>query len=173
MLTFFYDGVPPLDGAVQLEMDLSQAAVEDAGDEPAAGARVKQRFYSHPAYRKNLCGGCHDAEGGKLLKTVREGLCRKCHPDKPAKKEFVHGPVAVNGCLACHHFHKAPYPKVLIADEQSLCFRCHVAEELSAGGYHATIKEEHCVDCHDSHGGDDRFFLTPRGRETLISLETP
>ncbi len=162
VLTFLYDGVPPLEaGPVQPEIELAEAGPAGAAEGGAPGGAEAKKSYSHPAYRKNLCGGCHDVDGGRLLKTAREGLCQTCHPDKPAKKKFVHGPVAVNGCLACHHFHKAPFPKVLIADAQSLCFRCHVTEELATDRHHATIKEERCIVCHDAHGGDDRFFLLP------------
>jgi len=159
VLTFLYDGVPPLEaGTAQPDIDAAATAATVGAEGGARGGEVKPTSYSHPAYRKNLCGGCHDVDGGKLLKTAREGLCQTCHPDKPAKK---------NGCLACHHFHKAPYPKVLIADAQSLCFRCHVMEELATDKHHATIKEERCIVCHDAHGGDDRFFLLPGAvRET-------
>jgi len=162
VLTFLYDGVPPLYAELaqygpQLPDPLAATKVDATGVVIAAGTRS----YSHPAYQRNLCGACHDAEGGRVLKTAREGLCQTCHPDKPAKKKFVHGPVAVNGCLACHHYHKAPYPKVLIADAQTLCFRCHVMEELRTDAHHATIQQKRCVDCHDAHGGDDRYFLLP------------
>lgn len=163
VLTFLYDGVPPLDAGLPLpEVEMSEASAEATEDEQAGrGKSKRQAFYSHPAYRNNLCGGCHDVDRGRLLKTAREGLCQTCHPDKPPKRKFVHGPVATNGCLACHLYHKSRYPKVLITDAQSLCFRCHVNEELTTDKHHATIKEERCVDCHDAHGGDDRFFLLP------------
>ncbi len=162
VLSFLYDGVPPLESGIpQPEVEVSEASAEVVEGEPSGRREVLKKFYSHPAYRNNLCGGCHDAKGGRLLKTARQGLCQTCHPDKPAKKKFVHGPVAVNGCLACHRYHKSMYPKVLITDAQSLCYSCHVTEELVTDKHHATIEEKRCIDCHDAHGGDDRFFLLP------------
>ena len=159
MLTFFYDGVPPLDADLpQPDLTMPGDALATAASEPPKRVKPKTALYSHPAYKEHRCEGCHDLEGG-LLKTARQGLCRSCHPDKPPKKKFVHGPVAVNGCLACHRYHKSPYPKILITDAQSLCFLCHVTEELTTDEHHATMEEERCIDCHDAHGGDDRFFL--------------
>ena len=162
VLVFFYDGVPPLDaGLTEPEVEMPEDLLSTGAVAPPGRAGAKQRFYNHPAYWENRCGGCHDVDGGGLLRTARQGLCQMCHHEKPAKKKFVHGPVAVNGCLACHRYHKSLYPKVLVTDAQSLCFRCHVTEELTTDKHHATMEEERCIDCHDSHGGDDRFFLLP------------
>ena len=162
MLTFFYDGVPPLDADLpQPEVEIQEDLLAAATGEPPERVEPKAMSYSHPAYREHRCSGCHDTEGS-LLQTPRQGLCRSCHPDKPPKKKFVHGPVAVNGCLACHRYHKSQYPRVLITDAQSLCFLCHVMEELITDKHHATMNEERCIACHDAHGGDDRFFLIPK-----------
>ncbi len=163
VLVFFFDGVPPL------ETGVTDLAVETAGDalattaiEPPQRVNAAKRFYNHPAYKQNRCPECHNVDGGTLIKTAREGLCQSCHPETPAKKKFVHGPVALNGCLACHLYHKSLHPKVLVADAQTLCFHCHEEGELRTDEHHATIKEERCIDCHDAHGGDDRFFLIPK-----------
>ncbi len=165
VLSFFYDGVPPLDGGTSvLDVDLPEEAA--TADQRPERVEPVQKFYVHPPWKANRCGECHDVGGGRLLKTAREGLCQSCHPDKPAKKKFVHGPVAVNGCLACHLYHKARYPKVLIADPQTLCFHCHEMDAMRTDEHHATIKEERCIDCHDAHGGDDRYFLLPKAAKT-------
>lgn len=162
-LTFFFDGVPPFEvGIPHIEVQAPGDSLAGAGLEPPERVEAVKRFYNHPAYRDNRCAGCHDVDAGGLLMTEREGLCLSCHPEKPPKKKFVHGPVAVNGCLACHRYHKAEYPKVLIADAQTLCFHCHEQDELRTDEHHATMDEERCIDCHDAHGGDDRFFLIPK-----------
>ncbi len=158
-LVFFFDGVPPLEAEVaQVEIEILEDPTEGVLGPPRRVEAVK-KFYNHPAYWENRCAGCHEGEGGGLLKTVREGLCQTCHPDKPARKKFVHGPVAVNDCLSCHLYHKSLYPKVLVADAQTLCFHCHETDELRTDEHHKTIEQERCIDCHDAHGGDDRFFL--------------
>jgi predicted CXXCH cytochrome family protein len=159
-LVFFFDGVPPLDaGIAELGGETSETLPAAETLESPQRVEAAKRFYNHPPYWENRCAGCHDVDDGGLLKTAREGLCQMCHPEKPAKKKYVHGPVAVNGCIACHLYHKALYPKVLIADAQDLCFHCHVSEELRTDEHHETIETERCIDCHDAHGGDDRFFL--------------
>ena len=159
-LEFFFDGVPPLEAeAADFEVEMPQEPM--APDVPGPPQRVAstKKVYHHPAYWENRCGGCHDTYGGGLLKTIRAGLCVTCHKDNPAKKKFTHGPMAVNDCLACHHYHKSTHPKVLVADAQTVCFHCHETEELRTDEHHATIEKERCIDCHDAHGGDDRFFL--------------
>ena len=167
VLVFLYDGVPPLDAGVDgLETETADQPTATEGDGPPTPVVPTRRFYYHPAYKQNLCGSCHDVDGGRLLKTARLGLCQTCHPNKPEKKKFVHGPVAVNGCLACHRYHKAEYPKVLIADAQTLCFYCHEMGELRTDEHHATMEKELCIDCHDAHGGDDRFFLLPKAADS-------
>lgn len=163
MLVFLYDGVPPLDAEVaHVQVEEPEVSTASGPPGPPTRADAGKTFYSLPPYMENRCAECHNLDTGRLVKTVRQGLCRTCHPDKPPKKEFVHGPVAVNGCLACHHFHKSLHPKVLIADAQTLCLHCHEMDELRSGEHHATIEEERCIDCHDPHGGDDRFYLLPK-----------
>jgi len=159
-LVYFIDGVPPM--GLDLTGPGAQPSDVDVGPSdlaPPKSVKRKPRYYHHPAYFENRCSGCHASDYGDLVMTPREGLCSSCHPDKPPKTKFVHGPVAVNGCLACHRYHKSPYPKVLIADAQELCFHCHEMSELRTDEHHATMETERCIDCHDSHGGDDRFFL--------------
>ncbi len=162
MLVFLYDGVPPLGGELTApEVDAPGTRVAGDAGSPTP-RRVAKKVYLHPAFRDNRCGECHVANGGRLLKTAREGLCRSCHPDKPPKKKFTHGPVAVERCMACHVYHKSVHEKILKTDAQSLCFECHEKSTLSTDEHHATIEEERCIDCHDPHGGDKRFFLLPK-----------
>lgn len=166
VLVFFYDGVPPLDGRLaDRRLALPEGPLELATAETPQPAKVKPRFYTHPLYWQNRCGSCHGANG-RLLRTVRQGLCQSCHFEKPEdKKKRVHGPVAVNGCLACHRYHKSEHPKLLVTDAQTLCFHCHEMGELTTDKHHATIETRRCIECHDPHGGDDRFYLLP-GAET-------
>jgi len=160
ILTFFFDGVPPLktEGSLVTAPE-GPGGLQPGTGEPGAGAEAGKVYYNHPAYQQNRCGECHDAERGVLVKTAREGLCLTCHPEKPGKKKFSHGPMAVNGCLACHRYHRSQYPKVLVTDAQTLCFQCHEMGELRTDAHHATMQTERCIVCHDAHGGDDRFFL--------------
>ena len=163
VLVFLYDGVPPLDVDVgDLKVEMPDASTAIAVVAPPRHVRAKKRFYNHLPYRENRCGECHEGEGRGLLKTARQGLCQTCHHEKPVtEKKNIHGPVATNGCLVCHTYHRSVHPKLLLADAQTLCFHCHEMSELRTDEHHATIEEKRCIDCHDAHGGDDRFFLLP------------
>jgi predicted CXXCH cytochrome family protein len=166
ILVFFYDGVPPLDAEIPpLETETPEASAAANAHERVQAAKT---FFALPPYWENRCGSCHDVSNGRLVKTAREGLCQICHPENPPKTKYTHGPMAVNGCLACHHYHKSMHPKVLITDAQTLCFYCHENRELRTDEHHATIEQERCVDCHDPHGGDDRFFLRPRAAHLAL-----
>lgn len=162
VLVFLYDGVPPLDdGVVGQEAGPAEDAATLATGEKPPGPKPEKEMYSHPLYWENRCGSCHTA-GGTLLRTVRQGLCASCHFQKPAeKKKYLHGPVAVNDCLACHRYHRSRHEKILLTDAQTLCSYCHVTEELTPDKHHETMDKEPCVKCHDPHGGDERFYLLP------------
>ena len=167
VLVFFYDGVPSLDDdAVPAEGVMPEPAPGTTTPQQPRHLQARRKMYTLPPYAENNCEGCHNVRNGRLVKSAREGLCQTCHPDKPPKKKYVHGPMAVNGCLMCHHYHKSEYPKVLLADAQTLCFHCHEKREMRTDEHHATIEQELCIDCHDAHGGDDRLFLLPKALAT-------
>ncbi len=164
ILTFFFEGVPD-QGAAAETVEESASLPEDDGS-PRAFERpelVKPKFYWHPPYRNNRCNECHDVYQGKLIKKPEEGLCISCHTDPPGDREFVHGPVAANACLMCHHQHMSPNPRMLLAEVKSICFRCHQLDDLLVGKkHHAVLGAEAppvCIECHDPHGGNNRFFL--------------
>mgnify|MGYP001560738352 FL=1 len=157
VLSFFFDGVPQpasapaTSGAVTPE---SAAAVE-----PASGPTPVQRFFAHTPYRDNRCGGCHDFESGQLVRSVQDGLCLNCHSPIKASLRYVHGPVAVDDCTSCHHYHYASFPNLLLRNPTDTCLECHDRGDLGPGDHHATIGPQGCVACHHPHGGEDRFFL--------------
>lgn len=172
VLSFFFDGVPePGPGA---RMD-SRTSPTGPAVEPRPAAQP-MRYYAHTPYRENRCEGCHDATSRQLIRSVSEGLCLTCHSKLTAEARFVHGPVAVDDCTACHHFHGAAFPNQLLVDPVATCLNCHDREDLSAGDHHqsaptplsvgATRKaddQRSCVECHNPHGGGDRFFLKRTG----------
>jgi predicted CXXCH cytochrome family protein len=158
VMSFFLDGVPQPGAAPTPASAALTPAPAGILPEPAARTTAT-RLIPHTPYRENRCDGCHDAEGGQLIRPVQEGLCLTCHGVLVSGRAFVHGPVAVNDCTVCHHYHAAPFPNLLLADVRETCLMCHDRADLSSGDHHAAIDERSCTECHDPHGGDNRFFV--------------
>ncbi len=169
-LCFFFDGVPVPGSRVEApsepdptELDADALVQETAPaeelpptpePEPQPGA-----IRRHPPYRDYRCGSCHDTSSGRLLRTPQEGLCRQCHENVPGDLRYVHGPVAVDACLFCHHPHGGQFAMQLRAEPADVCLRCHDADDVREGAHHAVLDESACTDCHSGHGGSERFFL--------------
>jgi predicted CXXCH cytochrome family protein len=166
VLSTFFDGVPLPAQRTQERLGyepppdrygfgLAPTLVDGAGD--------RAELFAHAPYRENRCGACHNPTTGNLFRTPQQGLCRECHAEVTREPTYLHGPVAVDDCLFCHHPHGSAYDGLLLASPDATCARCHDREELTEGPHHATVGEQTCTACHDPHGGEDRFFLMPRG----------
>lgn len=158
VLSFFLDGVPepgatPSKGHPPLPGRFGAPPVV-----PNVGAAPVVMF-AHAPYRENKCGACHEGLTGELLKKPQEGLCRGCHPGVPGDARFAHGPVAVQDCLLCHHYHGSIHPKLLLIEPPALCLQCHDETDLGQGSHHENAAQSSCTQCHGGHGGDDRYFL--------------
>jgi predicted CXXCH cytochrome family protein len=182
VLSFFFDGVPPLEGepsAGDGETDGSGADVPavtepEAGDagEIAVPEPVRIQTVKHPPYEMKMCDNCHDMQGadtgtprGFSLVEERNKLCWMCHDDMSPESlteqyRWIHGPVQLGACLECHDPHESPNPYMLRRKEvRQLCFRCHDDDRLLQTEMHAEIDEAECTECHDPHGSDDRYLL--------------
>lgn len=162
VLSFFLDGVPPpgTPPPPKRRGASTPRLTVQAPQAPAESIVGRVRMFPHAPYRDNRCGGCHDLESGGLVQPLERGLCASCHPTTPGDAAYVHGPVAVNACVQCHHYHASPYPKLLVLDPVATCLQCHDRQDLSEEPHHPKEPEARsCVECHDPHGGDDRFFL--------------
>ncbi len=160
VLTFFFDGVP-VPGAVP-QVGYSR----EGGDVPIDEVDTKVitpivALIAHMPFRENRCGKCHNAETGGLFRSVEDGLCLMCHAKPQTQYAYVHGPVAVNACLSCHHHHTSPNKHLLLNDDSTMCFQCHDREDLEEGPHHQEQDARSCTQCHHAHGGDNRFFLKP------------
>ena len=167
-LSFFFDGVPPpVTEVAQNTTGKTTGDVQpeetEQGESTSAIARAPIQ-YPHPPYRNGKCGACHNPADGQLFKSVQAGLCTTCHSALTKDRTFLHGPVAVNDCLVCHHYHSSSHPKVLLYGVNETCAQCHDLDDLTKGAYHDTIDKDTCVTCHDPHGSDNRFFLTGQWR---------
>ena len=104
------------------------------------------------------CLDCHVSKD-----EVRSGveraptLCYGCH-DRIDEKRYVHGPLAVGDCLACHDPHGGYGAAHLRREQALLCGNCHAARDTSAT-IACNARGKGCVDCHDPHQSDTRYLL--------------
>ncbi len=160
VLTFFFDGVPEPGAEPEVGYPARPGrALGPSEDDLPAEPEVRRVVYSHPPYRENRCGSCHNKEDGQVHRSPEEGLCLTCHAELVRTPKFLHGPVAANACAFCHHHHASTYPKLLLDDPLTICFGCHEEDDLTTGAHHANRDTQPCLLCHDPHGGGERFFL--------------
>lgn len=167
--TFFFDGVPALPSLdvlceenmevifndyYEARIEETFAGAEEEGIHPELGDSS-----IHPPFRDKNCTGCHDFQKENLLLLPKNELCFKCHKDF-IKGVFVHGPVAVADCLACHFPHQSSNSSLLKESRNNICGKCH-RERRQAESMHIRVIENKmfCVDCHDPHSGMVHFFL--------------
>jgi len=149
VLTFFFDGVPPLKVAEEQEQPVVAAA---------HGAPLRRVGYrEHGPYAARLCNACHEPGAGNALVAPREKLCFKCH-DLKLDKKYIHGPLASGGCTVCHDPHSSQYRYLLVSDSDSFCFHCHQPQDVARNSAHAGI-EGNCTSCHDAHMSDKKYLL--------------
>lgn len=157
VLRFFFDGVPP-PGAREAAARAAAAETQAPAGEPA-GERARPVSFPHEPFQKNRCGECHNLNTGLLVRSIADGLCTMCHSQTMGRAAYVHGPVAVQDCTVCHHFHASAYPKLLLAGPSEICLRCHRLGDLPEQPCAASYAIQHCIDCHDPHESAQRFLL--------------
>jgi len=162
VLSFFFDGVPEPGSDEARAVQGGARAAPESG--PAAAGPVRPaRLFVHTPYRDNRCASCHDLNTGGMVCSLSDGLCVTCHRELVETPRYLHGPVAVMDCTACHHYHYAPRENLLLEEVNPLCQGCHVREDLSGGPHHAVVDDGPCTECHDPHGGDDPYFTRRKG----------
>jgi len=163
-ISVIFEGVPSCPPAEDICSDYytQRVAADLAALTAAAGEKTALVVAStHLPYGEKRCNDCHSQEKDQndgLVRSKRE-LCFVCHKDF-IKGAFVHGPVAIGECLACHLPHTSTNPALLKGDKDKLCESCHSEKRVAAGMHNRFVaKQMVCVDCHDPHSGADHFFL--------------
>jgi predicted CXXCH cytochrome family protein len=102
-----------------------------------------------------------DRDVGRAFAAPTEScVTASCHAGM-GKASFVHGPVAVGECAACHK-QKKKHKFEPISDVAKLCYECH--EELNKQKVvHAPVKAGKCTGCHDPHQSPNKFQLRASG----------
>lgn len=102
--------------------------------------------------------------------TTAQKTCvtEECHSDY-GKKAYVHGPVGLGDCTACH--------KPLSVEEHTwqfertgkdLCEYCHL-EQSAKTIVHEPLKTGDCMQCHDPHSSDNKFLLPEKTVSALCA----
>jgi predicted CXXCH cytochrome family protein len=181
ILTFFFEGVPPLDSekiAVETEMTM---AVDESPQPVVAGKKIISRVLKQRRASKHEsvsdCGKCHlggMGMGQQQLVEPLPDLCYSCHANFEALGDFLHGPISVGNCVFCHDAHQSRYVHLQKAPQPGLCYLCHGREDMSDIADHQDREEIICTDCHDPHAGSTRMrlkpFEEPKGDPNIIDL---
>lgn len=82
-----------------------------------------------------------------------------CHGEKKSQP-WLHGPVTVGACEACHVESIDPLDHTffLARPKKKLCTHCHPSPK-ALHSVHKAYSDGDCVGCHNPHGGDNRHFL--------------
>jgi predicted CXXCH cytochrome family protein len=166
VLTTIFDGVPSCAPPEEILEEYYQnriaAELEQGQTGDEAGPEVARIASYHKPFKEKKCKDCHDFTTDiGLIRPLRE-LCFVCHRDflRHIKEPFVHGPVAVGDCSACHLPHTSVNSSLLEMEKSKLCGKCHQEQRLAASMHERVMTHGMaCSDCHDPHYGKVHYFL--------------
>jgi predicted CXXCH cytochrome family protein len=157
VLTFFFDGVPPL---YPEEAEPMPGEPVDGQEQQLAQVRSTASDASvHGPVAERECDGCHLTEGSNRLRAEREDLCWSCHDQEDFFGEVVHGPVASGYCVGCHDPHRSDHPTLLMRAPADLCEHCHDEHNFEDLPDHRVEQGDDCQSCHDPHTASRKYML--------------
>lgn len=159
ILSFFFDGVPPLDTSIKIFTDTIINNIVSTTDSIVNTKMVTILEFIHPPYQEKECNNCHNKNLGVVTLYPQPDLCYQCHENISEAYAYVHGPLLGGYCTTCHHPHKAKLNKLLLRTGQQLCLHCHDATLIYNNEMHSDIETTDCTDCHNPHGGDNNYFI--------------
>jgi len=169
ILTFFFEGVPPLDGekdAVETEITTVDESLQPAVAQKKNVSRILQQRRSSKHDSVADCNKCHMGgmgSGKRQLIRPMPDLCYSCHTNYHAGGGYLHGPIAVGECVFCHDPHRSKYVHLQKAPQPKLCYQCHVLEGIKLVAGHQEMQDTICTDCHDPHVSSMENLLKPGG----------
>ncbi|MCL7489603.1 MAG: cytochrome c3 family protein [Desulfobulbaceae bacterium] len=144
--------------------------------DPKQQPKGYQRYYLHAGVKALDCKECHRFRRGKYdftrnVPARSDCTTAKCHGNKMATQEYVHGPVGAGVCISCHNPHGSFRDNQLARDDRGMCMICHEAkeEEFNKKVVHAPV-EDGCSSCHDPHQSPLRFQLKGKKGKAVSSL---
>ena len=171
ILTFFFEGVPPLDGekAGETATTTIDGSLQPVVEEEAVSIKSKQLgSVRHEPARNCESNKCHIGgmnSGQQGLVEPMPDLCYSCHTDYHTCGDNLHGPIAVGECVFCHDPHRSKYVHLQKAPQPELCYQCHVPEEIKLVAGHQEMQDTICTDCHDPHVSSMEKLLKPVVRD--------
>ena len=160
VLSFFFDGVPPPEGAG------APAPTPASGQSPPPAPKAV--ISKHAPYAKKQCGACHTPMTNSLIATVPE-LCFGCHKMGLKEKRYIHAPSLAGFCRLCHDPHASRHPFLLLAPPRQMCFYCHNPEDVAKNKAHEDDQAP-CTQCHNPHA-DSRYFLRSDSAAAPLPVE--
>ncbi len=172
ILTFFFEGVPPLDSdSSAAKIKITKTITKKTGAEYQTETVVKERLtrlskQKRASKHKEVrdCSGCHVGKFGSgrraLIKALPD-LCYSCHTNYHDAGGYLHAPVRVGDCVVCHDAHQSMYVHLQKAALPQLCLQCHLPEDMKTIEDHEDKLESICTDCHDPHTSSMRKLLKP------------
>ncbi len=158
VLTFFFDGVPPVGGAA------STTKSSDPNSKATGAPAVETWSVHEPVKDCTQCHGRQPRRGfSSKVQLVAEvpQLCQKCHSKFTALEGWVHGPVAAGDCLLCHNPHRTRTESLLKKPIPELCYQCHETRAIHLIAKHDQPSHTHCIDCHEGHASVTKPLLRP------------
>ena len=163
VLTTIFEGVPSLPDPEEMceeyhEQEMERYLAGLAEEALAMEGKVVEKS-SHKPFKEKKCKDCHDFTTDVGLIRPKLQLCLVCHTGF-IKGRYVHGPVSVGDCSACHLPHISEFVALLEMDRNRICEKCHTEERLAVNMHEQVMTHGmDCVDCHDPHYGDTMYFL--------------
>jgi predicted CXXCH cytochrome family protein len=157
-MTFFFDGVPPLEG-----QDVNDVNSLDKGERQLAQGKMPAFTVHEPS---KVCANCHDMTKIPRWATpefIKEPLqlCYDCHPGSnySGSVDYVHGPVAVGDCMRCHNPHRSKQKYLLKLPVPDVCHQCHEKTDIESIAEHSVELLSECLECHVGHSSSERGLL--------------
>jgi predicted CXXCH cytochrome family protein len=165
---------------------LGRATVAAAAD--ASGPDKCVTATCHPKYGKakfvhgpigaGVCTPCHRLKkdytpekhtaASFTMAAKGKELCFICHENLQKKMtgKFIHGPVAMGDCIACHDPHQSDAKfSMKKPTTSSLCFGCHENKYTVKPFLHGPVAAGDCNVCHNPHASDAKFQLVATGND--------
>jgi predicted CXXCH cytochrome family protein len=138
--------------------------------------------YVHGPIGAGVCTACHrtrtsytpekHSSASFTIAAKGRDLCFICHESlqKKLQGKFVHGPVAMGDCIACHDPHQSDAKfQMRKPTTSALCFSCHENNKTNKEFLHGPVAAGDCNVCHNPHASDYKYQLEAQGN-TLCFL---